>query len=344
MSPARLAVLVAAVASTVVVASSGAAPSPTFRQLLDAGIPIYCGGGTGPYVALTFDDGPGPYTAQLVALLKQYGARATFFEIGQKVVGHPGRVRMEASVGAIGDHSFTHPNLITLPPAQIRSELLRTQRAIKRITKRRPILFRPPFGDNASSILQIARSLGMLEVMWDADSGDGSEASTPPSEEIYQHLVDRVRAGAIVLMHEDETVPATLNALKLFLPYMQQKGFKAVTVPQLLRLDPPPLEQVGSNSNRAVPRRDVRTSRSAPRHERSQPRRPLPRRRASPAGRAHRASRHRRSPRLRSAWRERRRPQRPARSARTRAAGARSRSASRGSRPGRASRPARAAA
>ena len=248
MSPARLAVLVAAVASTVVVASSGAAPSPTFRQLLDAGIPIYCGGGTGPYVALTFDDGPGPYTAQLVALLKQYGARATFFEIGQKVVGHPGRVRMEASVGAIGDHSFTHPNLITLPPAQIRSELLRTQRAIRRITKRRPILFRPPFGDNAPSILQIARSLGMLEVMWDADSGDGSEASTPPSEEIYQHLVDRVRAGAIVLMHEDETVPATLNALKLFLPYMQQKGFKAVTVPQLLRLDPPPLEQVAKGS------------------------------------------------------------------------------------------------
>ena len=84
--------------------------------------------------------------------------------------------------------------------------------------------------------------------MWDADSGDGSEASTPPSEEIYQHLVDRVRAGAIVLMHEDETVPATLNALKLFLPYMQQKGFKAVTVPQLLRLDPPPLEQVAKGS------------------------------------------------------------------------------------------------
>ena len=174
--------------------------------------------------------------------------RATFFEIGQKVLRKPRLARLEASVGAIGDHSFTHPNLITLSPTRIRAELARTQRAIRKITKRRVILFRPPFGDNASEILQIARSLGMLEVMWNQDSGDGSESVTPPSEEIYQHLVDRVRAGGIVLMHEDEQVPATLNALKLYLPEFQKTGLKAVTVPQLLALDPPPLEQVAKGS------------------------------------------------------------------------------------------------
>src|SRR5438552_15338645 len=103
------------VAAVVVVAASSAAPSPTFRQLLDAGIPIYCGGGDKGYVAFTFDDGPGPYTARLVALLKQYGVRATFFEIGRKAVRKPRLVRLEASVGAIGDHSCTRPNLITLP-------------------------------------------------------------------------------------------------------------------------------------------------------------------------------------------------------------------------------------
>jgi peptidoglycan/xylan/chitin deacetylase (PgdA/CDA1 family) len=239
--------LVASVAAAVV-AASGAAPSPTFRQLLDAGIPIYCGGGTGPYVALTFDDGPGPYTSQLVDLLKQWNARATFFEIGRKVVRHPGLVRKEATVGALGDHSFTHPNLITLPRARIKTELQRTQKAIRRITKRKVVLFRPPFGDNAHPILKIARSLGMLEVMWNQDSGDASEASTPSSQEIYQHLVDRVRAGGIVLMHEDENVPATLNALRTFLPVLQQEGLQAVTVPELLRLDPPPLGQVAKGS------------------------------------------------------------------------------------------------
>ena len=238
----------ALVAAVTVVTAAGATPSPTFRQLLDAGIPIYCGGGDKGYVAFTFDDGPGPYTARLVALLKQYGVRATFFEIGRKAVRKPRLVRLEASVGAIGDHSFTHPNLITLPPAQIRSELARTKRAIGRITKRRVLLFRPPFGDNASEILQIARSLGMLEVMWNQDSGDASEASTPSPQEIYQHLVDRVRAGGIVLMHEDEQVPATLDALKLYLPEFQKTGLKAVTVPQLLALDPPPLDEVAKGS------------------------------------------------------------------------------------------------
>jgi peptidoglycan/xylan/chitin deacetylase (PgdA/CDA1 family) len=244
----RGALLGALTAAAVAAAASGASPSPSFRQLLDAGIPIYCGGGDKGYVAFTFDDGPGPYSAQLVALLKQYGIRATFFNIGKKVVRKPKLVRLEASVGAIGDHSFTHPILATLPPEGIRRELARTQRAIRRVTKRRVILFRPPFGDNDPHILEIARSLGMLEVMWNEDSGDASEASTPSPQEIYQHLVERVRAGGIVLMHEDEQVPATLDALKLYLPEFQKTGLKAVSVPQLLALDPPPLEQVAKGS------------------------------------------------------------------------------------------------
>jgi peptidoglycan-N-acetylglucosamine deacetylase len=247
VSPRRLA-LAAAVLVGVVAGAAGAAPSPTFQQLLDAGIPIYCGGGTQPYVALTFDDGPGPYSAQLVAVLRQYHARATFFNIGQKVVRKPRLVRLEASVGTIGDHSFTHPNLITLPPAQIRSELARTQKAVWKATRRKVRLFRPPFGDNATEILQIARGLGMLEVMWNQDSGDASEASTPSSQEIYQNLVDRVKAGGIVLMHEDEVVPRTLDALRMFLPVLEQEGLHAVSVPALLRLDPPPLDAVAKGS------------------------------------------------------------------------------------------------
>lgn len=241
--------LAAAVIAGVAAGVAGAAPSPTFQELLDAGIPIYCGAGTKPYVALTFDDGPGPFSKQLVALLRRYHARATFFTIGSKAARKPRLVRLEASVGAIGDHSYTHPNLITLPPAEIWSELARTRRAIRRATgRRRVILFRPPFGDNAAEILRIARRLGMLEVMWNQDSGDASEASTPSSQEIYQHLVDRVKAGGIVLMHEDEVVPRTLDALRMFLPVLEQEGLHAVTVPKLLRLDPPPLEQVAKGS------------------------------------------------------------------------------------------------
>jgi peptidoglycan-N-acetylglucosamine deacetylase len=248
MQKLRGAFLAALTGAAVAAAASGASPSPSFRQLLDAGIPIYCGGGDKGYVAFTFDDGPGPYSAQLVALLKQYGIRATFFNIGKKVVRKPKLVRLEASVGAIGDHSFTHPSLATLPPAGILRELARTQRAIRRVTKRRVIVFRPPFGDNDPHILEIARSLGMLEVLWNEDSGDASEASTPSPQEIYQHLVERVRAGGIVLMHEDEVVPRTLDALRMFLPVLEQEGLHPVTVPVLLRLDPPPLDAVAKGS------------------------------------------------------------------------------------------------
>ena len=244
----RLPGLALVLAATVAVGAAGASPSPSFRELLDAGIPVYCGAGTKPYVALTFDDGPGPFAPQLVAVLRQYHARATFFNIGRKVVRKPRLVRLEASVGAIGDHSFTHPNLITLPPARIRSELARTQKAIRKATKRKVVLFRPPFGDNAQEILQIARRLGMLEVMWNQDSGDASETSTPSSEQIYENLVAQVKAGGIVLMHEDEVVPRTLEALRMFLPVLEQEGLHAVTVPELLRLDPPPLEQVAKGS------------------------------------------------------------------------------------------------
>jgi peptidoglycan/xylan/chitin deacetylase (PgdA/CDA1 family) len=242
--------LVAAVAAVVAAAASGASPppNPTFRQLLDAGMPVYCGAGTKPYVALTFDDGPGPFASQLVTLLRSYHARATFFTIGRKVVRKPRLVRLEASVGAIGDHSFTHSNLITLPPAQIKRELARTQKAIRKATKRKVVLFRPPFGDNAAEIRSIARRLGMLEVMWNEDSGDATGVSTPSSQEIYQNLVEQVNAGGIVLLHEDEVVPRTLEALRMFLPVLEQEGLQAVTVPELLRLDPPPLEQVAKGS------------------------------------------------------------------------------------------------
>jgi peptidoglycan-N-acetylglucosamine deacetylase len=171
-----------------------------------------------------------------------------FFDVGWKADRKPWLVRLEASVGPIGDHSYTHPLLVTLPPTEIRRELRRTQRAIRRAAGRRVRLFRPPFGDNASEILRIARRLGMLEVMWNEDSGDASEPSTPSSQEIYRDLVDRVKAGGIVLMHEDEVVPRTLDALRMFLPVLEHKGLHAVTVPALLQLDPPRLDALAKGS------------------------------------------------------------------------------------------------
>jgi peptidoglycan/xylan/chitin deacetylase (PgdA/CDA1 family) len=218
---------------------SGRSARAEIRRLIATGYPVYCGGGTCPNVALTFDDGPTRWTPQLVRALRANGAHATFFEVGVKAVARPDLVRLEATVGEVGDHSWSHPSLPSLPNGKIVGQLESQQNAIARITGRRPNLFRTPFGARDPRVDSIAAGLGLLDVLWSIDSGDASGVSTPPSSRIAQNLTQRVRAGAIVLLHEDETVPRALDALNVFLPQLRQLGLHAVTVSDLLRLDPP---------------------------------------------------------------------------------------------------------
>ena len=218
------------------------------RRLLELKAPIYCGAGAKPLVALTFDDGPGPYSARLVELLRRHGARATFFEIGSKAATHRDLVRAELSVGAVGNHSWSHPDLTQLEAAAVTRQLASTQRTIESAGGRAVLVFRPPFGTNDPRSLELGGRLGMLEVLWNVDSGDASEASTPSSDEIARNLAERVRPGAIVLLHEDEQSPATLDALRTFLPWLKTHGLRAVTVPELLAHDLPEAEQVAKGA------------------------------------------------------------------------------------------------
>lgn len=213
-------------------------------RLLELKAPVYCGAGAKPLVALTFDDRPGPYSARLVALLRQNGARATFFEIGRKAAAHRDLVRAELSAGALGDHSWSHPDLTQLESAAATRQLASTQRTIESVSRKDVVVFRPPFGSNDPRSLDLGGRLGMLEVLWNVDSGDASGASTPSSDEIARNLAERVRPGAIVLLHEDEQVPATLDALQTFLPWLKSHGLRAVTVPELLAHDLPRADQV----------------------------------------------------------------------------------------------------
>src|ERR671923_257040 len=95
----------------------------TLQALARAAAPLYCGGRHGRYVALTFDDGPGPYTARLLRILARAGARATFFVIGSRVAAWPGLVREEVRRGAVGNHTWSHPRRSTRPhtPSSSRS-------------------------------------------------------------------------------------------------------------------------------------------------------------------------------------------------------------------------------
>ncbi|GAB48922.1 polysaccharide deacetylase family protein [Mobilicoccus pelagius] len=126
---------------------------------------------------LTFDDGPDPtYTPQILHALEAYGAKATFFMIGEEAARHPGLVRTVRDGGhAVGNHSYTHPWLSKLPAAAAKSEVTRTNAVLDgQVT-----CLRPPGGMTGGSVGAVARELGMGLVMWSVDTRDWTRPGTP---------------------------------------------------------------------------------------------------------------------------------------------------------------------
>ena len=181
-------------------------------------------------IALTFDDGPGPYTAHLLDVLDQYGAKATFFLIGSKVSSQANVVRsIHARGHQLGNHSWSHPELPKLPVNQIASEIDRTNDAIKQATGVTPTVMRPPYGAVNGVVLEQLRLRGMSSILWSVDTRDWADRN---SEIVCSRAVAGAHPGAIILMHDIHqtsvgAVPCILNALK-------QQGYSFVTVQGLL--------------------------------------------------------------------------------------------------------------
>ena len=184
----------------------------------------------GKVIALTFDDGPGPYTAQLLDILDQHGAKATFFLIGSKVSGQANVVRsIHARGHQLGNHSWSHPELPKLPVGQIASEIDRTNDAIKQATGITPAILRPPYGAVNGVVLEQLRLRGMSSILWSVDTRDWADRN---SDIVCSRAVAGARPGAIILMHDIHqtsvgAVPCILSALK-------QQGYLFVTVQGLI--------------------------------------------------------------------------------------------------------------
>jgi peptidoglycan/xylan/chitin deacetylase (PgdA/CDA1 family) len=124
-------------------------------------------------VALTFDDGPSAYTAQVLAVLQQYHVRATFFVVGEQVGGHRESVRAEITAGmAVGDHTWDHPDLTRLASTAIDSELQRGADALVAATGKRPVCFRPPYGATDATVVREGNRLGLAQILWNVDPSD----------------------------------------------------------------------------------------------------------------------------------------------------------------------------
>src|SRR5438876_8229057 len=120
---------------------------PTVPRLIQTAQPVYCAGTRGRSFALTFDDGPSPYTLRLVRVLRRAGARATFFEVGNRVGTWPAGARASARVGELGNHTWSHARLVSLSLRDAWRELAWTQDAIGRVAGSVPRLFRPPYAE-----------------------------------------------------------------------------------------------------------------------------------------------------------------------------------------------------
>jgi peptidoglycan/xylan/chitin deacetylase (PgdA/CDA1 family) len=214
-------------------------PPAEVGRLIATGKPIYCAGHRGDELALTFDDGPGPYTRLMLAKLRKHHLGATFFVVGRNIPLVPGAVRAERRIGAVGDHTFTHPLLTALPPAAAEAQIVRTQRALERASGGPVFLFRPPYGAHDAAVDEIARRHGLLEILWTVDSEDSLGANYA---KIARNVIAGMKPGAIILMHDNHG--QTIRAMLAIFAALQRRHLRAVSVPQLLSDDPPSRAQL----------------------------------------------------------------------------------------------------
>ncbi len=193
-------------------------------------------------IALTYDDGPNdPHTFRLLEVLAKHDVRATFFLIGRYVKQRPDIAQALARQGhVIGNHTFSHPNLIFASAQETLAQLQECERALTDAVGEHSRLFRPPFGGRRPATLRAARSLGLESVMWNVTGWDWRGK---PAEYVEDKVTRKIRGGNVVLLHDgshaafgadrSQTVIATDHLIARY----KSEGFQFVTVPQMMAED-----------------------------------------------------------------------------------------------------------
>lgn len=181
-----------------------------------------------PIIALTFDDGPNElYTPQVLDVLYDHQAFATFFICGQSIPGNEALLkRMVESGHQLGNHTDAHRDLTTLTSQEIIHEMEVTQQKVYQVIPGYSLDYtRPPYGRRNE---QVEATLGDSLTMWDIDSGDWQNHAV---QKIYDTVLDSVSDGDIIIFHDDNS--ATVSALAQLLPALQNRGFQFATLSQL---------------------------------------------------------------------------------------------------------------
>ncbi len=193
-------------------------------------------------VALTFDDGPGPYTPQVLSVLEREHVPGTFFEVGvAEQYFHASTAAIVARGYPIGDHTENHPAMSTLPRKAQQQQLLQETAAIGQYGAPFPRMFRPPYGLWNSTTLSLLKKYRMLMILWTVDTND---YEMPGVSTIVDRALDGAKPGAIILMHDaGGNRSETVAALPKIIAGLRKRGYTMVTVPQLILDNPPPADQ-----------------------------------------------------------------------------------------------------
>lgn len=199
---------------------------------------------TDKVVALTFDDGPNePYTGQILDLLRERDVKATFFVVGVNATRFPRTLLRIVEEGhAVGNHTWSHTLLSQLEPAWRQAEIAQGADVIEALSGRRPRLFRPPGGDpgDPAELRRTCRKLECLIVTWSVDGLDDDDYRVPDVDPIVERVLRLIEPGAIVLLHDGDGLKAapyrgsTVQALARILDGLISRGYRMVTVPELL--------------------------------------------------------------------------------------------------------------
>lgn len=194
-------------------------------------LPIYCVDRDDKKIALTFDAAWGnDDTDEILAILKKFNAKATFFLVGFWVEKYPENVKNIFLHGhEIGSHSDKHLHMSRLSEAEIVKDIKSCEEKITKIIHKRPTVFRPPYGDYNNTLIKTLSSLGYYVIQWDVDSLDWKDLS---AQEIAQRVLKRVKSGSIILFHNN--AKNTKYALPIILNELSRQGYQFVTVSELI--------------------------------------------------------------------------------------------------------------
>lgn len=180
-------------------------------------------------VALTFDDGPSSNgtTELILNLLQQNNAKATFFMLGERVVQNPAALERIYKEGhELGSHSWNHPQLTKLSKQEIQKQINDTDEAIKKVTGTIPTVLRPPYGAINDTVKSLMHTPSIL---WSMDTLDWKHRD---SNYVANYILNNVKDGDIILCHDIHST--TGEAMKKVIPELQRKGYKLVTVSELM--------------------------------------------------------------------------------------------------------------